>query len=88
MTLLDLSISSTCWFQNDSVADEYTVDILGNLLCHLPAAVIHHGMSPRAWATALYSLRDCPDLSPQQKAAVKLRLLEQYGCGGLASGGG
>uniref|UniRef100_A0A8D0ND55 Otoancorin n=1 Tax=Sus scrofa TaxID=9823 RepID=A0A8D0ND55_PIG len=64
---------------NDSVADEYTVDILGNLLCHLPAAVIHHGMSPRAWATALYSLRDCPDLSPQQKAAVKLRLLEQHG---------
>uniref|UniRef100_A0A8C3VR29 Otoancorin n=1 Tax=Catagonus wagneri TaxID=51154 RepID=A0A8C3VR29_9CETA len=64
---------------NDSVADEYTVDILGNLLCHLPAAVISRGVSPRAWATALYGLRDCPDLNPQQKAAVKLRLLEQHG---------
>ncbi|XP_066870071.1 otoancorin isoform X2 [Kogia breviceps] len=64
---------------NGSVADEYTVDILGNLLCHLPAAVIHRGVSPRAWATALHSLRDCLDLSPQQKVAVRLRLLEQHG---------
>ncbi|XP_029075146.1 otoancorin [Monodon monoceros] len=64
---------------NDSVADEFTVDILGNLLCHLPAAVIHRGVSPRAWATALHSLRDCLDLSPQQKVAVRLRLLEQHG---------
>uniref|UniRef100_A0A8C2S6T8 Otoancorin n=1 Tax=Capra hircus TaxID=9925 RepID=A0A8C2S6T8_CAPHI len=61
------------------IADEYTVDILGNLLCHLPAAVIRHGLSPRAWATALRGLRDCLDLSPQQKAAVRLRLLEQHG---------
>ncbi|XP_057606122.1 otoancorin isoform X2 [Hippopotamus amphibius kiboko] len=64
---------------NNSIADEYTVDILGNLLCHLPAAIIHRGVSPRAWATALHGLRDCPALSPQQKAAVRLRLLEQYG---------
>nr|XP_006061895.1 otoancorin isoform X2 [Bubalus bubalis] len=62
-----------------TIADEYTVDILGNLLCHLPAAVIRHGLSPRAWATALRGLRDCLDLSPQQKAAVRLRLLEQHG---------
>ncbi|XP_017895471.1 PREDICTED: otoancorin isoform X1 [Capra hircus] len=61
------------------IADEYTVDILGNLLCHLPAAVIRHGLSPRAWATALRGLRDCLDLSPQQKAAVRLRLLKQHG---------
>ncbi|XP_031289183.2 otoancorin isoform X1 [Camelus dromedarius] len=64
---------------NHSVADEYTVDILGNLLCHLPAAVIHRGVSPRAWATALHGLRDCPDLSPEQKAVVKIRLLEEHG---------
>ncbi|XP_016078232.1 PREDICTED: otoancorin [Miniopterus natalensis] len=64
---------------NNSIADEYTVDIVGNLLCHLPAAVIQHGVSPRAWATALHGLRDCPDLSPEQKAAVRLRLLEQHG---------
>ncbi|XP_045051389.2 otoancorin [Desmodus rotundus] len=64
---------------NNSIADEYTVDIMGNLLCHLPAAVIHHGVSPRAWATALHGLRHCADLSPEQKAAVRLRLLEQHG---------
>ena len=55
------------------------VDIVGDLLCHLPAATIHHGVSPRAWATALHRLRDCPHLSPEQKAAVRLRLLEQLG---------
>ncbi|XP_004691774.1 PREDICTED: otoancorin [Condylura cristata] len=64
---------------NNSVADEFDVDVVGNLLCHLPAAIIHHGVSPRAWATALHSLRDCPGLSPEQKAAVRLRLLEQHG---------
>ncbi|XP_073744089.1 otoancorin isoform X4 [Callorhinus ursinus] len=61
------------------IADEYAVDIVGKLLCHLPAAVLHRGVSTPAWATALHGLRDCPDLSPEQKAAVRLRLLEQYG---------
>uniref|UniRef100_A0A8C9H1D1 Otoancorin n=1 Tax=Piliocolobus tephrosceles TaxID=591936 RepID=A0A8C9H1D1_9PRIM len=64
---------------DNSIADEYTVDIMGNLLCHLPAAIIDRGISPRAWATALHGLRDCPDLNPEQKAAVRLKLLGQYG---------
>uniref|UniRef100_A0A7N5KNQ0 Otoancorin n=1 Tax=Ailuropoda melanoleuca TaxID=9646 RepID=A0A7N5KNQ0_AILME len=64
---------------NNSIADEYAVDIMGKLLCHLPAAVLHRGVSARAWATALHGLRACPDLSPEQKAAVRLRLLEQHG---------
>ncbi|GAB5582991.1 otoancorin isoform X2 [Prionailurus iriomotensis] len=67
---------------NNSIADEFMVDIVGDLLCHLPAATIHHGVSPRAWATALHRLRDCPHLSPEQKAAVRLRLLEQQGLPG------
>ncbi|XP_039090374.1 otoancorin [Hyaena hyaena] len=67
---------------NNSIADEYMVDIVGNLLCHLPAAIIHRGISLRAWATALHGLRDCPHLSPEQKAAVRLRLLEQHGLPG------
>lgn len=79
MSLLDIPISSSCRFQNNSIADEYAVDIMGKLLCHLPAAVLHHGVSARAWATALHALRDCPELSPEQKAAVRLRLLEQSG---------
>uniref|UniRef100_A0A2K5I2E8 Otoancorin n=1 Tax=Colobus angolensis palliatus TaxID=336983 RepID=A0A2K5I2E8_COLAP len=64
---------------DNSIADEYTVDIMGNLLCHLPAAIIDRGISPRAWATALHGLRDCPDLNAEQKAAVRLKLLGQYG---------
>ncbi|XP_070422639.1 otoancorin isoform X3 [Equus przewalskii] len=73
------SLSLLSPYQNNSIADEYAVDIVGNLLCHLPAAILHRGVSPRAWATALHGLRDCPDLSPEQKAAVRLRLLEQHG---------
>ncbi|XP_006892755.1 PREDICTED: otoancorin [Elephantulus edwardii] len=63
---------------NGSVVDEYTVDMLGNLLCHLPAAVLD-GISPRAWTTALHGLRDCAVLGPLQKEAVRRRLLEQHG---------
>ncbi|KAM8779916.1 otoancorin [Rhynchonycteris naso] len=62
-----------------SLADEYAVDIVGKLLCHLPAALLLHGVSAGAWATALHGLRDCPGLSPEQKAAVRLRVLEQHG---------
>ncbi|XP_011787357.1 PREDICTED: otoancorin [Colobus angolensis palliatus] len=72
------SVSRNPW-QDNSIADEYTVDIMGNLLCHLPAAIIDRGISPRAWATALHGLRDCPDLNAEQKAAVRLKLLGQYG---------
>ncbi|XP_036036094.1 otoancorin [Onychomys torridus] len=61
------------------IADEYTVDIVGNLLCHLPATFIERGISPRAWATALHGLRGCTALSSEQKAAVRSRLLEQWG---------
>ncbi|XP_003795769.1 otoancorin isoform X1 [Otolemur garnettii] len=62
-----------------SIADEYTVDIMGHLLCHLPATIIDSSISPKAWPTALHGLRDCPDLSPDHKAVVKRKLLEQYG---------
>ncbi|GAB1292637.1 Otoancorin [Apodemus speciosus] len=61
------------------IADEYTVDIVGHLLCHLPATFIERGISPRAWATALHGLRSCTALSSEQKAAVRVRLLEQWG---------
>ncbi|EGW13927.1 Otoancorin [Cricetulus griseus] len=61
------------------ISDEYTVDIVGKLLCHLPATFIERGISPRAWATTLHGLRGCTALSSEQKAAVKFRLLEQWG---------
>uniref|UniRef100_A0A8C6IA97 Otoancorin n=1 Tax=Mus spicilegus TaxID=10103 RepID=A0A8C6IA97_MUSSI len=61
------------------IADEYTVDIVGHLLCHLPATFIERGISPRAWTAALHGLRSCTALSSEQKAAVRVRLLEQWG---------
>lgn len=68
-----------CWFQDGVISDEYTVDIVGKLLCHLPATFIERGISPRAWATTLHGLRGCTALSSEQKAAVRFRLLEQWG---------
>ncbi|XP_075384234.1 otoancorin [Tenrec ecaudatus] len=64
---------------NNIIDDEYAVDMVGTLLCHFPATIIDHGITPRAWATALHGLRDCVDLSPEQKAAVRRRLLKQHG---------
>ncbi|XP_054992775.1 LOW QUALITY PROTEIN: otoancorin [Sorex araneus] len=64
---------------NYSVVDEYDVDIMGSLLCHLPATVIYHGVAPRAWPTVLYGLGHCADLGPDQKVALRVKLLEQFG---------
>ncbi|XP_055994786.1 otoancorin [Sorex fumeus] len=64
---------------NYSVVDEYDVDIMGSLLCHLPATVIYHGVSPRAWPMVLYGLRHCADLGPEQKVVLRVKLLEQFG---------
>ncbi|XP_069860116.1 otoancorin [Dipodomys merriami] len=62
-----------------SVADEFAVDIMGSLLCHLPGTAIERDISPRAWASVLHSLQGCPRLSPEQRAALRHRLLEQSG---------
>uniref|UniRef100_A0A8D0G9M9 Otoancorin n=1 Tax=Sphenodon punctatus TaxID=8508 RepID=A0A8D0G9M9_SPHPU len=37
-------------FQNVSIGDEYDVDVLGNLICHLPPAIIRGWITPRAMA--------------------------------------
>ncbi|XP_028913707.1 otoancorin [Ornithorhynchus anatinus] len=64
---------------NDSIADDYDVDIVGNLLCHLPSTMIHHGISPRAISTAIHQFKLCRSLSPEQKTHIKYRLLELHG---------
>ncbi|NXG73532.1 OTOAN protein, partial [Baryphthengus martii] len=64
---------------NGSVADEYDVDLLGNLICHLPPAFLHGRMSLRAMATALHRFKLCQQLSHEQKTEIKYKLLELYG---------
>ncbi|NXJ67376.1 OTOAN protein, partial [Rostratula benghalensis] len=64
---------------NGSVADEFDVDLLGNLICHLPAAFLHGRMSPKAMAAALPQFKLCQQLSHQQKTEIKYKLLELYG---------
>ncbi|XP_025972041.2 otoancorin [Dromaius novaehollandiae] len=64
---------------NGSIADEYDVDLLGNLICHLPPASIRGRMSPKAMAIALHQFKLCRQLSREQKIEIKYKLLELYG---------
>ncbi|XP_027730078.1 otoancorin-like [Vombatus ursinus] len=64
---------------NDSITDEYDIDIIGNLICHLPPAIIQSGIHLRALATAMDRLKFCTSLSPEQKIEVKHKLLELHG---------
>ncbi|KFZ69016.1 Otoancorin [Podiceps cristatus] len=64
---------------NGSIADEYDVDLLGNLICHLPPAFLHAKMSLRAMATALHQFKLCRQLSHEQKTEIIYKLLELYG---------
>ncbi|EMP34973.1 Otoancorin [Chelonia mydas] len=65
--------------KNGSISDEYDVDILGNLICHLPPAIIRDGISLRAMAVALHQFRFCRRLSHEQKTEIKYRFTELYG---------
>ncbi|XP_070811135.1 otoancorin [Pituophis catenifer annectens] len=62
-----------------SVADEYTVDLLGNLLCHLSPAFICQGVSPEVMTVILHRYSQCPHLSYQQKIEIQQRLIELHG---------
>ncbi|NXJ21270.1 OTOAN protein, partial [Dicrurus megarhynchus] len=64
---------------NSSIADEYDVDLLGNLICHLPAAFLHGRMSLKAMVAALHQFKLCQELSPEQKTEIKYKLLQLYG---------
>uniref|UniRef100_A0A674HAV0 Otoancorin n=1 Tax=Taeniopygia guttata TaxID=59729 RepID=A0A674HAV0_TAEGU len=64
---------------NSSVADEYDVDLLGNLICHLPPAFLHGRMSLKAMAAALHQFKLCQKLSHEQKTEIKYKLHQLYG---------
>ncbi|KYO30634.1 methyltransferase-like protein 9 isoform D [Alligator mississippiensis] len=64
---------------NGSIDDEYDVDVLGNLICHLPPAAIRGGMALQAMAAALHQFKFCHQLSHEQKTEIKSRLIELYG---------
>ncbi|NWW83752.1 OTOAN protein, partial [Rhynochetos jubatus] len=64
---------------NGSVADEYDVDLLGNLICHLSPTFLHAGMSLKAMAAALHQFKLCQQVSHEQKTEIKYKLFELYG---------
>ncbi|NXR99867.1 OTOAN protein, partial [Oxylabes madagascariensis] len=64
---------------NSSIADEYDVDLLGNLICHLPPAFLRGRMSLKAMAAALQQFKLCQQLSHEQTTEIKYQLLQLYG---------
>ncbi|NWT55949.1 OTOAN protein, partial [Erythrocercus mccallii] len=64
---------------NSSIADEYDVDLLGNLICHLPPAFLHGRMSLKAMAAALHQFKLCQQLNHEQTTEIKYQLLQLYG---------
>ncbi|NXD40767.1 OTOAN protein, partial [Copsychus sechellarum] len=64
---------------NSSIADEYDVDLLGNLICHLPPAFLRGRMSLKAMAAALHQFKLCQQLNHEQKTEIKYKLLQLYG---------
>ncbi|NXK64137.1 OTOAN protein, partial [Sylvietta virens] len=64
---------------NSSIADEYDVDLLGNLICHLSPAFLHGRMSLKAMAAALHQFKLCQQLSHEQRTEIKYQLLQLYG---------
>ncbi|NXB69872.1 OTOAN protein, partial [Donacobius atricapilla] len=64
---------------NSSIADEYDVDLLGNLICHLPPAFLHGRMSLKAMAAVLHQFKLCQQLSHEQTTEIKSQLLQLYG---------
>nr|XP_015215578.1 PREDICTED: otoancorin isoform X1 [Lepisosteus oculatus]XP_015215579.1 PREDICTED: otoancorin isoform X1 [Lepisosteus oculatus] len=63
----------------EGVRDEYDVDVMGQLLCHLPANTIRARIAPPALPAALRQFRSCPKLSQEQKDAVKSKMAQLYG---------
>ncbi|XP_075035788.1 otoancorin [Mixophyes fleayi] len=64
---------------NNSIADVYQLDILGNLICHLSPSIIRSGISRNVIAVALNQLKSCSSLSNEQNQEIKYRILEHYG---------
>ncbi|XP_029433081.1 otoancorin [Rhinatrema bivittatum] len=64
---------------NGSLADEYDVDLLGKLICHLPPRLVQGVVTRRAAEAVIQSFRACKKLSEEQKAEIKAKLLELYG---------
>nr|XP_033819763.1 otoancorin [Geotrypetes seraphini] len=64
---------------NGSVADEYDIDLLGNLICHISPRLFQRGMTRRAVEAVIQKFKPCKRLSEEQKAEIRKKLLELYG---------
>uniref|UniRef100_A0A3B3S209 Otoancorin n=1 Tax=Paramormyrops kingsleyae TaxID=1676925 RepID=A0A3B3S209_9TELE len=87
---LDLSLVSPCAVKREAVIkkvlhclgirDEYAVDVLGTLLCHLPPTALRAHLSLAALPAALQYLRRCAHLTADQRAAIRGKLPQCMHC--------
>uniref|UniRef100_H9GJA2 Otoancorin n=1 Tax=Anolis carolinensis TaxID=28377 RepID=H9GJA2_ANOCA len=63
---------------NGSIVDEYDLDLIGNLICHLSPALICVG-SLETMATALQQFGQCQHLSHEQEMDIKRWIIDLYG---------
>ncbi|XP_040297369.1 otoancorin [Bufo bufo] len=75
----DFVISKVNQCLNNSVADVYQVDILGDLICHLSPGIIETGIPSTVMEAALNQMKACTNLSREQSEAIKHRIWEHYG---------
>ncbi|XP_044131116.1 otoancorin-like [Bufo gargarizans] len=75
----DFVISKVNQCLNNSVADVYQLDILGDLICHLSPGIIETGISSTVMEAALNQMKACTNLSREQSEAIKHRIWEHYG---------
>nr|XP_005998448.1 PREDICTED: otoancorin [Latimeria chalumnae] len=64
---------------DDMVKDDFDVDKLGRLICHLPPKTIQNQILSKAMVAALKQFKTCTGLSKEQKLEVKKKLKEVYG---------
>ncbi|XP_042293776.1 otoancorin [Sceloporus undulatus] len=77
--IIILSSKYLMYEKNGSVISEYDIDLIGNLICHLPPTFICEGISLETIVTALHQFRQCQHLSYEQKMEIKHRLIDLYG---------
>ncbi|XP_018617000.1 otoancorin isoform X2 [Scleropages formosus] len=64
---------------SNGIRDEYDVDALGKLLCHLPPTALRDQLTLAALPAALRQLQACVHLTADQRAQVRRKLVQLHG---------
>uniref|UniRef100_UPI00398E459C otoancorin-like n=1 Tax=Pristiophorus japonicus TaxID=55135 RepID=UPI00398E459C len=64
---------------NDTIQDEYDVDVLGRMICNLSPQIIKTNISLKALTEALIQFRACRSLSNDQRRELRNKIRQYYG---------